>query len=454
MRLHGSYGGPGNFVYLSFPWGGVRPAFVLTSRNFLSISDGIPLNSLSEIHQDAVDATRRLGFRYLWVDALCMIQDDKEDAMMELRRMSEYLSNATFVLQAAASPNSSTRLYQPRRKALLQMEITRARHFESVTSEPEPSMVTGVELRLPLQTASEALGVRVMKRGWMFQEIILPSKMVIFGEDQIYWHCQAGLMSEGDTLTREPILRLLPMYSTATDFERRDSLHSWYQLISNYSASHVSFIPDRLIAISSLARYFDAEATLIDGLWDRDIQNGLLWRVDNIRTARGLHGDMVGVSWSWASIDARVQYDLLQGARHDIDAQQSVVADVCIDGSIHDDMGAMGQLNGRARCIELDALVRETRMSHEQLGKGCICFFDEIRWEVDWRDSKTFLFVFICPWTANPAGDIKQACGLGLILRHLPETTDMETFARCGIFLDTAYDVDMEGWTRRLLRIS
>lgn len=451
VRLHGSYGAPGNFVYLSFPWGGVRPAFVATSENFVSMTDGIPLDSLSEIHQDAVDATRRLGFRYLWVDALCMIQDDKEDAMMELQRMSEYLSNATFVLQAAASPNSNARLYQPRRKALLHMEITRARQLESVTSEPESSMVTGVELRLPLQTASEALGARVMKRGWMFQEIILPSRMVIFGEDQIYWHCQAGLMSEGDTLTREPILRLLPMSSAATDFERRDSLHSWYQLISNYSASHVSFIPDRLIAIASLARYFDAEATLIDGVWDQDIQNGLLWRVDDIRAARELHRDTASVSWSWASVDSRVQYDLLQGVRHDLEAQQAVVADVCIEGSIHDDMGAMGQLNGRARYIELDASVRETQVS--QLGKGCICFFDEIRWEVDWRDSKDFLFVFICPWTANPAGDIKQACGLGLIVRHLPEQTVPRTFARCGIFLDTAYDVEMQGWTRQMLRI-
>lgn len=452
VRLHATYGmARGNFVYLSFLWGGVRPAFMATSRNLPSMTDGIPLESLSEVHQDAVDATRRLGFRFLWIDALCMIQDDKEDAMMELRRMSEYLSNATFVLQAAASPNLSARLYQPRQKAILQMQITRARQFESVTSEPESSTVTGVELRLPLQTASEALGVRVMKRGWMFQEIILPSRMVIFGEDQIYWHCQAGLMSEGDTLTREPILRLLPMSSAATDVERRDSLHSWYQLISDYSASHVSFLPDRLIAIASLARYFDAEATLIDGLWDRDIQNGLLWRVDDIRAARELHRDTVSVSWSWASIDARVQYDLLHGARHDIAAQQSVVVDICIDGSVHDDMVTMGQLNGRARFIELDALVRETRTS--QLGKGCICFFDEMRWDVDWRDSKAFLFVFICPWTANPAGDIKQACGLGLIVRRLADKTDTETFARCGIFLGTAYDAEMEGWTRRMLRI-
>lgn len=442
----------GDFVYLSFIWGGARPTFTTTHHTIQSLMAGIPLCELSRIHADAVDATRRLGFRYLWIDALCIVQNDVRDWEIEAPRMSEYLSNATFVLQAAVSPHMDGSLYRPRRKAVLHMDITRARRIETATSEPESNIVTGVELRLPLQTASEALGVRVMKRGWMFQEIVLPNRMVIFGEDQIYWHCQAGLMSEGDTLTRDPILRLLPMSSAATDFERRDSLHSWYQLISDYSASQLTYFRDRLIAIASLAKHFDAEATIIDGLWERDIQNGLLWRVDDIRTIDEHQKDMVSGSWSWASIHGRVQYDLLQGARHDIDAQQSVVADVCMDGSIHDAMGAVVQLNGHARYIELDALVRETRMS--QLGKGCICFFDEIRWDVDWRDLKSFFFVFICPWTANPAGDIKQARGLGLIVRHLPEKTDMEMFARCGIFLDTGYEMYMEGWTRRLLRIS
>lgn len=453
VRLHATSSHErGNFVYLSCFKGTTNPKVITTVDSLQSMMVGIPIDSLSEVHRDAVDVTRQLGFRYLWVDALCIILDVQEDKKAETERMDRYSLNATFVLQAAASPHVNARLYQPRRKTVLKMEITRMREFERVNSDPEPIIVTGVELRLPLQTASEALGVGVMKRGWMFQEMIMASRILMFGEDQIYWHCQAGLLSEGDTLTREPLPRLLPMASAATDFEKRDSLHSWYQLLSDYSALQPIRVRDRLLGLLSFAKHFDAEATLIDGLWKRDIQNGLLWRVHDIRRASVLHRGKASASWNWASINVRVQHDLLQGARHDIDAQQSVVADVCMDGSIHDAMGAVVQLNGHARYIELDALVRETRMS--QLGKGCICFFDEIRWDVDWRDLKSFFFVFTCPWTANPAGDIKQACGLGLIVRHLPEKTDMEMFARCGIFLDTGYEMYMEGWTRRLLRIS
>ncbi|KAK2596014.1 hypothetical protein N8I77_013525 [Diaporthe amygdali] len=335
VRLHTSSSDERwQFVYLSFFWGNARPAVCALRENIQSLMAGIPVDSMSEVHREAINATRRLGLRYLWIDALCIIQDSPQDWATESQRMSEYISNAAFVLQAAASPNANARLYQPRPQPLLHMEVTRGRG--DIASVTEPNITTGVDLRLPLQTASEALGVRVLKRGWMFQEIILPRRMLIFGADQIYWHCQAGLMSEGDTLIHEPMLKLLPLSSASSDFDRRDRLLSWYQLLSDYSASILTFKSDRIIAMRSLAKYFDADDALLAGLWKRDLRNGLLWRVDNIRKPGivdrpAARTDKVSASWSWASIDGRVQYDFLRGARQDFAARHSIITDIYID---------------------------------------------------------------------------------------------------------------------------
>lgn len=453
VHLHASSSGErSQFVYLSFIWGTSQPANLATSENLHSLMAGIPVDSLSEIHRGAVKATRRLGLRYLWIDSHCIIQDSLDDMEIETPRMSEYVSNAAFVLQVAASPNVNATggLFQPRPPPLLHMDIIRVKEHEDIASDTEPNISTGVDLRLPLQTAPEALGVRVMKRGWMYQEIILAKRMLIFGADQIYWHCQTGLMSEGDTLIHEPMLKLLPMSSALSEFDKRESLDSWYQLLSDYSASHLGFVTDRIVAMASFARYFDADHAFVAGLWTQELRNGLLWRVDDLRaasTAKVAATNDIAASWSWASIDGRVQYDFLRGARHDFAARQSIVTDLYIDYECTYRIDWKSSMSS----LELEAMVCEAQVS--RFGEECICFFDDMKWDIDWRDSKTFLFVLICPWTANPAGEIKQACGLGLIVRLLEGHVD-NAFTRCGLFFGTAYDEKLEGWTRRRLRIN
>jgi len=266
-------------------------------------------------------------------------------------------------------------------------------------------------------------------------------------------------MSEGDNLIHEPILKLLPVSSASTDFERRDSLHSWYHLLSNYTASRNLFKVKRFDSMAPMARYFDPDATLVAGLWKRDLRNGLLWRVDDIRTASiteniwnpERRNDFFD-SWSWVAIDGRVQYDLLGGARHDLaPAGQFSITDISIH---HEEQNSRYYLpdnfEGPVNYIELEAMVCEAHIT--RLEEGCVCFFDRMKWDLDWRDSKEFLFALVCPWTPNPAGELKQACGLGLIVRRL-EDHEESLFERCGLFLGTAYDARLEGWTRRRLRI-
>lgn len=56
--------------------------------------------------RDAIEITLHLGFRYLWIDALCIIQDSPEDWATESRKMGYIYSHAVLNIAASGSSNS------------------------------------------------------------------------------------------------------------------------------------------------------------------------------------------------------------------------------------------------------------------------------------------------------------------------------------------------------------
>ena len=73
-----SQGTSGQWVALSHCWGKHQP-LRLESKSVSAFTDGISLNTMPPMFQDAVLITRRLGFRYVWIDCLCIIRGSKED---------------------------------------------------------------------------------------------------------------------------------------------------------------------------------------------------------------------------------------------------------------------------------------------------------------------------------------------------------------------------------------
>ena len=71
-KIHGPY------LCLSYCWG-TEPFLGTNSDNIEAHKVNIPWNSLPRTFQDAIDITRRLGYRFLWIDGLCIIQADNAD---------------------------------------------------------------------------------------------------------------------------------------------------------------------------------------------------------------------------------------------------------------------------------------------------------------------------------------------------------------------------------------
>lgn len=105
VRIHTTYGEKERYAALSYCWGGPQP-IALTKATMAQMEKMIQLSSLPQTLQDAIIVTSKLCLRYIWVDAMCIIQDSQEDKKKELKSMAQTYQNA-FITISAASPRSS-----------------------------------------------------------------------------------------------------------------------------------------------------------------------------------------------------------------------------------------------------------------------------------------------------------------------------------------------------------
>lgn len=82
------------YVALSYCWGG-KHGSITTKETLESHIQELPLEKLSKTIVDAITITRGLGIRYLWVDALCIVQDNLDDMISQINAMGSIYQNAT-----------------------------------------------------------------------------------------------------------------------------------------------------------------------------------------------------------------------------------------------------------------------------------------------------------------------------------------------------------------------
>lgn len=108
-RLVSSSGLPGRFKYatLSHCWGTYQYLRLLKG-NLRSFYHEIPTHSLSKTFTDSITIAKHLGMSYLWIDSLCIIQDDDDDWRRESRKMSDIYGYSTVNIAANGAKDGST----------------------------------------------------------------------------------------------------------------------------------------------------------------------------------------------------------------------------------------------------------------------------------------------------------------------------------------------------------
>lgn len=98
------------YACLSHCWGTSRPSKTVAA-NLGSHKEEISWSLLPPVFQDSIAYVRKLGISLLWIDSLCIVQDDKEDWRIEAAKMASIYQNAYLVISASKSPNLEDGLF-------------------------------------------------------------------------------------------------------------------------------------------------------------------------------------------------------------------------------------------------------------------------------------------------------------------------------------------------------
>ena len=309
------------YFALSHCWGGDVPLKTTHAEGrFKSYLERIPYDKLPLSFREAVNVTRELRCRYLWIDSFCIIQDDKGDWEREARRMADVYGGSALTLCASSAENSmqgchvgamrtAGRYNSPPSARYLDFDSGQG-VFRVFTKQPEPWNLHD-RFENPLR-----------RRAWTLQEQELSTRMLHFASDVLLWQC-ASLSATGQLpwhniapwsqVKRTP-LKNSTGEETVTPNEDAEARERWYRTIEEYTLRELTVENDKLPALAGLATRFQLQvpnSTYLAGNWSEHLPSALLWRA--LPTARsGLGPKRPGKprapTWSWASLDGAVSY--------------------------------------------------------------------------------------------------------------------------------------------------
>ncbi|KAJ5949092.1 hypothetical protein N7454_000676 [Penicillium verhagenii] len=356
----------GAYTALSYCWGGIS-YHQTTTENIRQRKKAIDFDSLPRTIQDSIRVTKVLGFRYIWIDSLCIIQDDRDDWERQALNMASIFQNAQVTIIAARANSSD--------EGFLQLRDTRKScaipwNREGIKKKtPQVWMTEHAQSWIELNSTS-----RVATRGWTFQERILAPRSLVFGKDQMYWECNACVKCENNVLPiandalswvstairtksqkhdiynedaavvdllkdsesvgkwKRPSIffdQSVPArglvkkfknwkpgrYDTTPDLYENSMLAEWSETVEGYSDRKLTVPSDKLPAISGIMlnlwnKHKRQQGDYVAGMWTKHIEelSGLLWKVDaDVKDVKIPKDKYRAPSWSWAKIDGKIE---------------------------------------------------------------------------------------------------------------------------------------------------
>ena len=328
VKLYESRGEVERYVCLSHCWGS-RVLLRTLSANLESHRRGIPWDSLPLTYQDAIIFVRRLKIRYLWIDSLCIIQDDENDWRQEAARMASIYQGSYLTISATKSTDSNGGLFSEAPPKFKSYKLT---HLDS------NGQTQGIYARLHLThqdppiMSGAFLGksppLPFFKRGWILQERILSPRVLHFAPEELSWECLEETACECSGIITDPVggishfctqPKLLHGFSHWSLLDDKKLERYWHALIEEYTALELAYDRDIFPAISGLAKEFGRvrKCPYFAGLWGKTILKDLLWysKAGYTEAWPTRSERWRAPTWSWASLKGRINfappYDLL-----------------------------------------------------------------------------------------------------------------------------------------------
>lgn len=268
---------------------------------------GIDVHNMPATFQDAIYVVKKLGIRYIWIDALCIVQDDQDDWETESVAMCDVFAHSEVTICAAKCSSPEEHFLLSPTDELLSV------HFRSKL---RPDISGQYSIRLEPRHVSPASqdieNSAWVSRAWVWQEEVTSTRQLVFGNKTLQFRCTRGTFFEDGRRDLK--------HTTL------DTLHNpetWRHAMETYSSRTLTYASDRLKAIAGVANfienyYFEETTTpsYLVGLWKNDeFEFQLRWvcREPSLSHAELLEllrdrEQYIAPSWSWVSRNTGIRH--------------------------------------------------------------------------------------------------------------------------------------------------
>jgi len=324
--------GPRNLQYvaLSHCWG-KNPDFLrLTLDNQHNLRAGIPISKLTKTFQESVETAASVGYSFLWIDSLCIIQDSPDDWKRESITMRDVYRNASFAIVAAASWSGKEGLFRSQDALSNHPCVLGVRNHEGDDHEKRAKVTYAIPSQMDIEkTRRTELELCLWnRRGWCLQERALSRRVVFFGESQLHFELKDSSSSSGggdvsnthlESQMNERAYFELNHLRPESSVARGYFSDTWWEYVNSYTQRSLTYRSDRPLAVRGLAALMEGEAGIpmflpslrarlpVSEVVANDFIASLLWYVDKGTTTRpAADDDHDYPSWSWLSVDGVV----------------------------------------------------------------------------------------------------------------------------------------------------
>ncbi|KAL2197040.1 heterokaryon incompatibility [Corynascus similis CBS 632.67] len=352
------------YMALSYVWG-AAPAFTTRKRTIgRLLQDGSLLNSslaespgsrdastqtadetlvihLPQTIRDAMELARRLGEQYLWVDSLCIVQDDDDEKREELAHMGSIYANAYVTVVAAGGTTAFSGL-----RGIENATPPMARAAAQKGTVPEYLLhgrayaitrnIEALQRRLRASTWNS--------RAWTFQEQIFSRRLLVLDGTSVAWECHCAVWLEGMDTPQQPATcqNNAAVAAQGLSFSAQPCFDDYARHVVQYNGRNLSFPEDALDAfagiLATLSRTAFSRGGFLCGLPVLFFDAALLWYnsspLERRRAARQprrrQQGDddvgdaatsssspVLPPSWAWAAWGGTVDYSHFGSSKKD-----------------------------------------------------------------------------------------------------------------------------------------
>jgi hypothetical protein len=253
---------------------------------------GMHMDTLPRTVQEAIYVAQCTDISYLWVDSLCIVQDDVEDWRHEGSRIPTVFGGSSLNIAATGARDSLEGCFFDRPENFVCRANVLTKGLASPHDFVSDDYLSEVLRDQPLST-----------RAWTLQERLLPPRNLHFTKTEVYWECNHYSASE---TFPAGIPRALMKAETFEKKPLDKTMWSW--IVEEYTSRSLTHYEDKAVAISGIAQKIHQKCgdEYVAGMWHTDLAIQLCWFIDD--TTQDRFPMYIAPTWSWLSTLGRVSY--------------------------------------------------------------------------------------------------------------------------------------------------